>query len=181
MSTMVTGGTGFIGAALVRLLLERDEEEVVAFHRNPAKTTLDDLADRVTRVHGDLGIYSHVLEAIKTHRPKIIYHLGAMLTIPSDSDPPAAFQSNIRMVNYVLNGIEPLQTVQEWVDMVKSRLPGARLTFEPDEGLTQIYRSMPKYDDRCAREEWGWQPQYDHERMIDEFIADLNQHPGRYP
>ena len=50
MSAMVTGGTGFIGAALVRLLLERDDGDVVAFHRNPAKTTLNDLADRVCGV-----------------------------------------------------------------------------------------------------------------------------------
>jgi len=318
MNAMVTGGTGFIGAALVRLLLERDAENVVAFHRNPAKKTLNDLADRITLVHGDLGIYSHVLEVVKTHRPHIIYHLGAMLTIPSDSDPPAAFQSNvmgifhileaarlfdvkqvlfassigayggdvqsdviddytverpntmygvskafgenlgryyklkygvdfrglrypgivgpgfrtpslaqyasmiieesamgrpftlqmepdvkfpflyvkdaalamiklsqaaesdIMMVNYILNGVEPLQTAQELVDIVNSKLPKAQLTFEPDQGLTQIYHSIPKFDDRCAREEWGWQPEYDHERMIDDFIADLNQHPERY-
>ena len=56
MSVLVTGGTGFIGTALVRLLLERDNEDIVAFHRNPAKKTLNDLADRVTVVHGDLGI-----------------------------------------------------------------------------------------------------------------------------
>lgn len=318
MNAMVTGGTGFIGAALVRLLLEREAENVVVFHRNPTKKTPNDLADRITLVHGDLGIYSHVLEAVKTHRPHIIYHLGAMLTIPSESDPPAAFQSNvmgifhileaarrfdvkqvlfassngvyggdvqgdviddytverpntmygvskafgenlgryyklkygtdfrslrypgivgpgfhtpsvvqyasmiieesalgrpltlqmepdvkfpflyvkdaalamiklsqaaesdIKMVNYILNGIEPIQTAQGLVDIVKSKLPEAQLTFEPDQGLTQIYRGIPKFDDRCAREEWGWQPEYDHERMIDDFIADLSQHPERY-
>jgi nucleoside-diphosphate-sugar epimerase len=91
-----------------------------------------------------------------------------------------AAESNIRMVNYILNGIEPLQTARELVDIVKSRLPEARLTFEPDEGLTEIYRSIPKFDDRCAREEWGWKPEYNHERMIDDFIADLNQYPERY-
>ncbi len=318
MGVMVTGGTGFIGAALVRLLLERDEEEVVAFHRNPAKKTLNDVAERVVREQGDLGIFSHVLEAVRNHRPRIIYHLGAMLTIPSDADPPAAFQSNvagtfhileaarlfdvkqvlfassigsygvdvqseviddytvqrpitmygvskvfgenlgryyklkygldfrslrypgivgpgfrtpslaqyaslaieesamgrpftlqmapdvkfpqlyvkdaalamiklaqapeanIKMVNYLLNGVEPLQTVQELVDTVTARLPEARLTFEPDPGLTQIYNNIPTFDDRCAREEWGWQPEYDHERLMDDFIAELQQHPERY-
>jgi nucleoside-diphosphate-sugar epimerase len=91
-----------------------------------------------------------------------------------------ADESNIRMVNYVLNGIEPLKTAQELVELVKSRLPQARLTFEPDEKLTRIYHRMPKFDDRCAREEWGWQPEYDHERMIDDFTTDLKQHPERY-
>ena len=55
------------------------------------------------------------------------------------------------------------------------------LQMEPGERLTRIYRSIPKFDDRCAREEWGWQPEYDHERMIDDFIADPKQHPERYP
>lgn len=102
MGVMVTGGTGFIGAALVRLLLERGQEDIVAFHRNPAKKNLDDVADRVTLVQGDLGIFSHVLEAVKNYRPEIIYHLGAMLTIPSDADPPAAFQANVAGVFHIL-------------------------------------------------------------------------------
>ncbi len=318
MGVMVTGGTGLIGTTLVRMLLEGNEKGVVAFHRNPAKKTLNDVAERVALVQGDLGNFSHVLEAVKNHRPKTIYHLGAMLTLPSDADPPAAFQSNIagtfhileaarlfevnqvlfassigaygadvqsdiiddysvqrpntmygvskvfgenlgryyklkygldfrslrypgiigpgfrtpslaqyaskmieesamgrpftlqmasdakfpllyvkdaalamiklsqapegniKMVNYLLNGIEPLKTAQELVDMVKARLPEARLTFEPDPGLTEIYHSIPSFDDRCAREEWGWQPEYDHERLMDDFIEELTQHPERY-
>ena len=66
------GGTGFIGAALVQLLLERDEKYIVAFHRNQAKKTLDDVSDGLVMVQGDLGIFSHVLEAVKNHRPRII-------------------------------------------------------------------------------------------------------------
>ena len=318
MTVLVTGGTGFIGAALVRLLLERDEKDVVAFHRNPAKKTLDDVSDEVILVQGDLGIFSHVLETVRNYRPSTIYHMGAMLTIPSNADPPAAFHANvagtfhileaarlfdvkqvlfassigsygldvqseiiddytvqrpmtmygvskvfgenlgryyksrygldfrclrypgiigpgfrtpsparyasqlieesfkgqpfilkmapdakfpllyykdaalamirladapekdIKMVNYLLNGVEPLKAAQELVDMVKVRLPEARLTFEPDPRITQIYYDMRPFDDRCAREEWGWHPEYDHERMMDDFINELKQYPERY-
>jgi threonine 3-dehydrogenase len=318
MGAMVTGATGFIGAALVRLLLENGEKNVVAFHRNPAKKTLDDVADRVNLVQGDLGVFSNVLDVVKEYRPTVIYHLGAMLTLPSDANPPAAFQANvagtfhvleaarlfdvgqvlfassigsygldlqgeviddhtiqrplsmygvskvfgenlgryhklrygldfrclrypgilgpgfrtpslaqyasrlieesvrgrpvildappdakfpllyykdaaqamielaqapaadIRMVNYLLNGVTPLRTNQELADLVKDRVPEARVTFEPDPELTQIYQSRRPLDDRCAREEWGWQPKYDFERLIDDFIAELRQHPERY-
>ena len=318
MGVMVTGATGLIGAGLVRMLLERDEEDIVAFHRNPAKKNLNDLTDRISLVVGDLGIFSHVLEAVGKYRPRIIYHLGTMLTALSDADPPAAFQANvagtfhvleaarlyevekflfassigsygldvqgkvvddytiqrpssmygtsklfgenlgrfykqrygldfrclrypgilgpgfrtpslaqafslivqesvmgrpytlrmppdvrhallyykdaalamiklaqvpqadIRMVCYLLNGIEPILTVQEMVDMVKARVPEARLTFDPDPELTQIYYGIPSFDDRIAREEWGWKPEYDSESSMDDFISELRQHPERY-
>jgi threonine 3-dehydrogenase len=318
MGILVTGGTGLIGAALVRMLIERGEENVVAFDRNTTRKILDDLAQRVALVQGDLSIFSHVLEAVRNWRPEIIYHLGAMLTVPSNADPASSFQTNvagtfhvleaarlfdvrqvlfassigsygldikgeviddftlqrpssmygvskvfgenlgryyrlrygldfrglrfpgiigpgfrtpslaryasllieesvkglplalsvapdvkhpllyfkdaalamiklaqapeadIKTVNYLLNGVEPLKTAQEMVDRVKARLPGARLTFEPDPAVTRIYYSMRPLDDRCAREEWGWHPEYDHERMIDDFIAELRRHPERY-
>lgn len=318
MGVMVTGATGFIGAGLVRMLLERGEEDIVAFHRNPAKKNLDDLADRISLVQGDLGVFSHVLETVGKHRPRIIYHMGAMLTGLSDSDPPAAFQANVagtfhvleaarlfnveqvlfassigtygldvrsraiddftlqrpftmygasklfgenlghyyekrygldfrglrypgiygpgfrtpslaqafsllveesvtgrpytlrmapdvkhpllyykdaalamiklaqvakadlRMVCYLLNGVEPALTAQEMVDMVKERVPEARLTFEPDSKLSQIYYDMKPFDDHCAREDWGWKPEYDNERSMDDFISEVRRNPKRY-
>lgn len=318
MSVMVIGATGLIGAGLVRMLLERNEEDIVAFHRNPAKKNLNDLTDRISLVRGDVGIFSHVLEAVGKYRPRIIYHLGALLTRLADGDPPAGFQANvagtfhvleaarifevkqvlfsssigsygpdvqgkvvddytiqrpvsmygasklfgeslgrfyrvrygldfrclrypgifgpgfrttsmaqpfslmveesvmsrpytlrmapdvrhallyykdaalamiklaqvpeadIRMVCYLLNGIEPVPTVQERVDMVKARIPEANLSFDPDPELTQIYYRMPSFDDHIAREEWGWKPEYDSENAMDDFISELRQHPERY-
>ena len=318
MSIMVTGATGFIGAGLVRVLIEQAEDHVVAFHRNPAKKNLDDLGDRISLILGDLGNFSHVLEAVGKHRPKIIYHLGAMLTALSDADPPAAFQANVagmfhvleaarlfeakqvlfassigtygldvrspfiddytlqrpftmygagklfgeslglyyknrygldfrslrypgifgpgfrspslaqtfslmveesvlgrpytlrmapdvkhpllyykdaalamiklaqvpetdlKMRCYLLNGVEPALTAQEMVDMIKVRIPEARLTFDPDPKLSQVYYDMKPFDDHCARKDWGWKPEFDHEASMDDFISELRQHPARY-
>ena len=318
MSVLVTGATGMIGTALVRMLVEKNEEGVVAFHRNPAKKNLDDLTDKISIVQGDLGIFSHVLEAVEKHRPRIIYHLGAMLTTPSDNDPPVAFQANVaglfhllesarlykveqvlfassigsygldiqgktvddytlqrptsmygvsklfgeglgryykqrygldfrcirypgifgpgfrtpsmarlfsrmveesvagrpytlrvapdvkhtllyykdaalamiklaqapeqrvKMVCYLVKGVEPVPTIQEMVDMLRNRIPEARLNFDPDPELTQIYYDMPSYDDRVAREEWGWKPEYNNDTSMDDFISELRQSPERY-
>lgn len=318
MGVMITGGTGFLGAGLARFLLERGEEDIVAFDRNPAKKNLEDLAERMTFLQGDLGIFSHVLEAVSHCRPGIIYHLGAILTIPSDADPPSAFRANvagtfhvleaarlfkvekvlfagsigsygldikgeviddftvqrprsmygvskvfgenlgryyklrygldfrslrypgligpgfrtaslaqyasrmieesvkgrpftlrmaqdvkhpllyfkdaalamiklgeaperdIKMVSYLINGVEPLKTSQELVEMVKARVPEARLSFAPEPELTRIYYDQRPIDDRCAREEWNWQPEYGWERLIEDFIGELREHPDRY-
>ena len=318
MSVLVTGGGGFIGAGLVRILSERDEEDIVVFQRNPAKKNLEDLSDRVSLVPGDLGIFSHVLEVVEKFRSRIIYHLGTMVTVPSEADPPGSFQANVagtfhvleaarlfgveqvlfassigtygleaerkviddyaiqrpssmygvgklfgeglgryyktrygldfrclrypgvfgpgfrnlsmarvfsriveesvmgrpytlrvapdvrhdllyykdaalamiklaqvpiadlKMVCYLINGIEPVLTAQEIVDMVRARIPSSKLTFEPDPELTQKYYKMPSFDDHCAREEWGWKPEYDSDRAMDDFISELHQHPERY-
>ena len=40
MAVLVTGGTGVIGAEVARLLLERGEERVVLFDRNPSTRRL---------------------------------------------------------------------------------------------------------------------------------------------
>jgi nucleoside-diphosphate-sugar epimerase len=35
-------------------------------------------------------------------------------------------------------------------------------------------------DDSCAREEWGWKPEYDQERIVEDFLQELTQNPQRY-
>ena len=102
MTTLVTGGAGFIGREIVRLLLDSGEERPAVFSRNPSRERLGNLADRVEAVAGDIGNFSHVLDAVKKTSPKVIYHLGAMLSVPSDADPASALQTNALGTFYVL-------------------------------------------------------------------------------
>ena len=94
MTTLITGGTGFIGAEVVRLLLDRGEQRPVVFHVSGNTRRLDDVADQAELVRGDLSNFSHVLDVVKKVKPSVIYHLGAMLSVPSDADPSAAFHVN---------------------------------------------------------------------------------------
>ena len=102
MSTLVTGGTGFTGAQVVRFLLAKGEEDLVVFDINPSTTLLNDVKDQVEVVGGDLGNFSHVLNVVKASRPKVIYHLGGMLSAPSEADPPASFRANAMGTFHVL-------------------------------------------------------------------------------
>jgi len=102
MSILVTGGTGFIGAQVVRFLLEKGKEDLVVFDINPSTTLLDDVTDQVEVIRGDLGNFSHVLDVVKASRPKVIYHLGGMLSAPSEANPPAAFRANAMGTFHVL-------------------------------------------------------------------------------
>lgn len=102
MSTLVTGGTGFTGAQVVRFLLAKGEEDLVVIDINPSTTLLNDVKDQVEVVGGDLGNFSHVLNVVKASRPKVIYHLGGMLSAPSEADPPASFRANAMGTFHVL-------------------------------------------------------------------------------
>jgi len=319
MSILVTGGTGFIGSEVVRILLEKEEKNVVAFDINPSTRLLDDVAHQVKVVRGDTGNFSDVLNTVRTFKPKVIYHLGGMLSVSSDADPPAAIRvnalgtfhvleaarlfdvsqvlfsssmgtygldiregvindytlqrpqlfygatkvfselmgvfyrrkygldfrgvryptivgpgvktpglaqynswvieesvkgnpftvyvkpetrcpvlyfkdaaraiiklgeapvENIKMINYVVSGVTPFISAQELVNMVKDRVPGAKIDFNPDLEVQSIVDKLfLPIDDSIARKEWNWMPEYNLDRIVNDFIEELSIHPKRY-
>jgi threonine 3-dehydrogenase len=112
MGILVTGGTGFIGAEVVRLLLEKGETDVYVFDINPSPKLLGDVADQVEIVKGDLGNFSHVLNVVKSSGARSIYHLGGMLSVPSDADHAAAFRANAMGTFHVLEAAKLLEVPQ---------------------------------------------------------------------
>ena len=102
MTTLITGGTGFIGAEVVRMLLDGGEQRPVVFHVSGNTQRLDDVSNQVELVRGDLANFSHILEVVKKTQPSVIYHLGAMLSVPSDADPAAAIHTNAMGTFHVL-------------------------------------------------------------------------------
>ena len=316
MATLITGGAGFIGLEVVRLLLSRGEKRPLLMSRNPSRNRLGEVADEVEVMQGDLGTFSHVLEAVKKARPQVIYHLGATLSVPSEADPASAMQTNamgtfhvleaarlfdvpqvvfassvgtygsdirddtiddatiqrpklfygmtkvfgehmglfyrrkhgldfrgirypsiigpgvrtpgavqytswvieacaqgrpytvwvepetrvpvmyvkdaalatvqlaqapqqaITTVNYLVNGVTPTPSAGQLADVVRSKISGAQIDFKPDVDLQRlIQESLRPLDDRKARQEWGWQPGYDLESLVDDFLLELKAHP----
>lgn len=94
MSVLITGGTGFIGAELARLLVDRGEE-VVLFDIALNYTRIKGIEEKVKLVQGNLAYSSEVFNVVKNNRVKGIYHLGAMLSVPSNANPWASFQVNV--------------------------------------------------------------------------------------
>ncbi len=319
MSVLITGGTGFIGTEVARLLLERGEKKPVVFDITPSPQRLGDLASRVEMVRGDLRNFSDVLNAVKATRPDMIYHLGGMLSVPSEADPPASLRANvlgtfhvleaarlfevrqvifsstlatygldiqesvitdytlqrpqlfygatkvfcehmgrfyrrkygldfrgvrypfivgpgvktpgvgqytswvieacakgkpytiwvrpetavpllyfkdaaralvqlgeapretIRTVVYLLAGVTPTPTAQGLANVVGAKVPGAEITFVPDPAAQAVLDklSLP-LDDSNARKEWNWQPAYDLEQIVADFLQELRVYPQRY-
>ncbi|MDR2086364.1 MAG: NAD-dependent epimerase/dehydratase family protein [Dysgonamonadaceae bacterium] len=57
---------------------------------------------------------------------------------------------------------------------IRQHCPDFKMTYEIDPLKQSIADSWPnRLDDSCAREEWGWQPHYDLERMTKDMIEKL--------
>ncbi len=94
MSILVTGGTGFIGAEVVRQLLAEGEPEIHVVHHSGNFQRLRDITDRLDMIQADLADLAKISAIVAHIRPRVIYHLGAMLTFPSEGDPQTSIQSN---------------------------------------------------------------------------------------
>lgn len=95
MKKLITGGTGFVGAELARILVERGEKDIVLFDIAINRARLEGIEDKVKIVRGDLSNWSEVLNVVKDNDIKGIYHLGSMLSLPSNANPWASFQVNV--------------------------------------------------------------------------------------
>ena len=100
MSVMVTGGAGFIGARIVRRLVEQGEE-VVCFDAAPPRANLEPYLDRIQVYRGDITQMPHLLEAVNTHRVRKIIHMAALLPPDTEERPHYGMLVNIQGTNNV--------------------------------------------------------------------------------
>lgn len=94
MSILVTGGTGFIGAEIVRMLADRGEGPIHVAHRSGNLGRLSELTDRIELVKLDLSDVEGTERVVAEIAPTQIFHFGAILTGPGEQDPPALLQAN---------------------------------------------------------------------------------------
>jgi nucleoside-diphosphate-sugar epimerase len=87
----------------------------------------------------------------------------------------------IATVNYVIDGVKPTPTIGQLAESVRSRISGAKITFEPEMGFQAVIdQAIRPLDDRRARSEWSWEPAYDQDAIVDDFLAELREHRERY-
>jgi UDP-glucose 4-epimerase len=92
---LVTGGAGFIGANLVRALLERgDAVRVLDNFSTGNRGNLSAVTSDVEIVEGDLRSYERVHTAVRG--TEVVYHLGALGSVPrSVQDPLTSTAVNV--------------------------------------------------------------------------------------
>lgn len=98
MATLITGGTGLIGAVLAEKLVRRGER-VVLFDAAPASWRIAHLsaeeAARLTLVRGDVTSLVDLMDAVRGHDVGAIVHLAYVLGAESNASPELATRVNI--------------------------------------------------------------------------------------
>jgi nucleoside-diphosphate-sugar epimerase len=94
MTTLITGGAGFIGSCLAKLLIDEGEKPVI-FDIAPVQGPLTELSDRFLFEKGSLAHLPVVMDCVERHGVDRIFHLGGMLSLPSENDPWGAFDANV--------------------------------------------------------------------------------------
>lgn len=95
MSILVTGGNGFIGAEIVRLLHARGDGPLHVAQRSADLGRLREASGHVALHRVDLADLDAVTELVRSVRPQVLYHFGAMLSGPGEADPQSLLQANV--------------------------------------------------------------------------------------
>ena len=103
MNCLVTGGAGFIGANLVRTLLEQSHAVRVLDNFSTGKRdNLGPFLDKIDLIEGDIRSYHIVHEAARDI--DVIFHQGALPSVPrSINDPITSNQVNVEGTLNILN------------------------------------------------------------------------------
>jgi threonine 3-dehydrogenase len=77
-----------------------------------------------------------------------------------------------KLTKTVYNVTAFTETAGQIADRVRAAFPGAQISFEPDAVRSKIVDSWPEdMDDSLARRDWGWNPAYDVDRALAEYLV----------
>ncbi|UMZ74123.1 NAD-dependent epimerase/dehydratase family protein [Natranaerofaba carboxydovora] len=102
MTSLITGGSGFLGSSIARELISQGEN-VVLFNRSGKQGMIpDSIVDKVVFEQGDLACWAEVLDVVSKHKVDTIYHCGALLSGSAEESPLKAYEVNTLGTWYIL-------------------------------------------------------------------------------
>ena len=95
MNVLITGGCGFIGLKLSKMLLEKGHSIFIMDVQSDLLKKHKEL-EKVTFIPGTVTSPAHLINALKDNGIKWLVHLAARLSAPSEEDPWATYEVNVR-------------------------------------------------------------------------------------
>jgi nucleoside-diphosphate-sugar epimerase len=102
MKALVTGAGGFVGANLVRHLLERGDEPIAMLRPETSSWRLQDLTADVRMEFADLTHPDDVLRSVREVRPDVIFNLSARGAYSWQADLDEMLAVNVRATETLL-------------------------------------------------------------------------------
>ena len=124
---LITGGTGFIGSHLTRRLVS-EGYQVILLDAKPNFARISEIADKVTVVEGDVGVWSDVVSALKEYKIKHVFHTAARLSVEAERQIGGAYSCNITGVFNVLEASR-IMKVQRLIFLSSLAVFGAQTQF----------------------------------------------------
>jgi threonine 3-dehydrogenase len=93
MNALITGGSGLLGSELARWLISKGQRPVLMDITSPG-WRLHGMENAFDFVRGSFVDRKRLLETINTHGVDTVFHLGGMLSLPSEDDPEQAIGVN---------------------------------------------------------------------------------------
>lgn len=79
MAILITGGTGYLGPYLARKLIDEGEDKLILFDFIPNPTSVEDIAEHVQIVQGDITEPFELIAVLKQHDISSIFHLAYII------------------------------------------------------------------------------------------------------
>src|SRR5688572_6690331 len=98
-TVFVTGGSGFVGANLVKRFVSEGSNVVVLERDRTSPNSLDmfQLRDKVTVVNGSVDDLALMERVLNEYRPAYVFHLAAQALVnAANRSPLSTFEANIR-------------------------------------------------------------------------------------
>ncbi len=129
MNILITGGAGYIGSHLVRLLVEQGHKPVVVDKVAHAHALFFEIKDKVEVIKGDLGDRNFLDTVFRNHHFDAVLHFAGSIEAGESMKNPSAF-----FHNNVVNGIHLLDAMVKH-GVTKIIFSSSAAVYKPKNGL----------------------------------------------
>lgn len=103
MSFLVTGGTGLIGHYILREIIDKKGGEIIVYDLYPNMALVEDIADRITIVQGNVLDRSKLFDLVEEYEPEYIVHGAAFRYDACSKNPTECIKVNCIGTNNIFD------------------------------------------------------------------------------